>query len=78
MKIPVVLVVITGDMFTLAKVAWAVQNDIVVVILHGSGAIANMLGDLVIEMEELTKRYSNSRFMLNASFTLMDKLPGCP
>ena len=55
---PVILVVVGGDQFTLSKMAWAVHNNIVVVILSGSGAIANMLSELVIEMEELRKRYS--------------------
>ena len=55
---PVILMVVGGDQFTLSKVAWAVQNNIVVVILSGSGAIANSLSSLVIEMEELRKRYN--------------------
>ena len=44
---PVVLLVVGGDQFTLAKVAHSTAHcDIPVVIVNGSGAIATMLADI--------------------------------
>ena len=45
-----------GDKFTLAKVVAAMENDIVVVIVDGSGKVASLLSDLVIKMEKVKKR----------------------
>ena len=53
---PLIFVVLGGDQFTIEKVALAVENSTVVVIVNGTGDIANMLADMVHSLNEMKIR----------------------
>ena len=70
-KTPVISVVLGGDKYTLAKVGAAVQDGIVVVIVDGSGEVANFLSELLIKLEKMKKRSEITKFIT----LLIVKLP---
>lgn len=55
-KTPLVILVVGGDKFTLQKVRDATSKQIPVVIVNGSGAIANMLAYIYQTLEHSQPR----------------------
>lgn len=56
MKIPLVILVVGGDQFTLKKVRDAISKSIPVVIVSGSGDIPDMLADIYEGLEHRQPR----------------------
>ena len=55
-SLPLILIVLGGDQFTIEKVASAVQNNTAVVVVNGTGDIANMLAEMVQALNKTRKR----------------------
>ena len=58
---PVVVLVLGGDIFTLRKVAEAINMEISVVIVNGSGKIATMLASVFKQLEDINPRLVKSQ-----------------